>query len=343
LTNDSPSAVLHGSAETVSVSVLKLLLGLVGPHATGMLAACGLPSALLDDPDGRVPLATMARLADDAARAFGTADVGLYMAAHGPNGSMGVPDYAVQASATLGEAYRRVTRFYRLVLDAGDAELIEERDRARLVLRTNLPRLDVLRHFPEGWLGAWLRRGRELTGVAWSPTMVRFRHSQPASIDAHRRFFGAPIAFDQRVDELEFDASLLGLAIRTSEPPLAGILDRVAQDMLDRLPVMNDFARKARRIVANSFAQGTPTLDRIAEQLKTTSRTLQRRLARDGLSLRTLIDDARHELALRYIARTELSIGEVAFLLGFDQVTSFHRAFRRWTGATPLQFRNRQA
>src|SRR5690606_5280525 len=94
----------------------------------------------------------------------------------------------------------------------------------------------------------------------------------------------------------------------------------------------------ARRVIEAALPEGVPELAELAERLGCSARTLQRRLAEHGTSLRKLIDEVRHQLALRHLA-AELSIAEVSFLLGFSEPSAFHRAFRRWTDRTPAQWR----
>jgi AraC-like DNA-binding protein len=199
----------------------------------------------------------------------------------------------------------------------------------------------MVRHLAELYLAKFLYAGRELTGVDWDPIAVRFRHGCPARIDAHRRFFRAPIVFGHPVDELELEGRILQLPLRGANPRLLHILDRYAAEVLSRLPPVNDFAMAVRFTIATSLQRREPTLERLAAHFHTSTRTLQRRLADAGLSLRHLVDEARRELAMRYLEREDLSLGEVGFMLGFDGRQSFHRACRRWTGTTPAEVRRR--
>jgi len=107
-------------------------------------------------------------------------------------------------------------------------------------------------------------------------------------------------------------------------------------------PRADDFAGRVREAVVKLSAGTSPTLWQIARSFHMTSRTLQRRLSEEKLSFRRLVDDGRRELAIRHVVRDDLSIAEVGQLAGFDSATSFHRAFRRWTGVTPARYRESQ-
>jgi AraC-like DNA-binding protein len=330
---------------TISVNVIRPLLPLLqlrGVPLAPLLTRHRIALALFESEESRIPVEQGYAFVDDAALMLGEPDLGLLAAEQSPLGTMGVPAYAISASDTLGDAYRRLTRLHRLIMDIGAVELVEDGDRARLAVRLPTSPDRVYRQVAEGYLLGWLRRGRELTGVAWSPRVVRFRHAQPDKLDNHQRLFRAPLLFGESVDEIEFDRSLLALRIRSAEPGLAKILDRYADEMLERLPRADDFAGRVRQAVVKLGVGTSPTLWQIARSFHMTARTLQRRLSEEKLSFRRLVDDGRRDLAMRYVVRDDLSIAEVGQLAGFDSATSFHRAFRRWTGMTPARYRATQ-
>ena len=300
-------------------------------------------SAFLQDVEGRIPIATVRQLWSDAERLTGDPDIGLSVGEKGPLGT-GVIAYAVQTSPTFGAGIRTVCRFHRLVTDVGSVTLTIDGARASMALHTGANSHDWLpRHISELYLAKWVCGGRQLTGVDWDPIAVRFRHPQPASTLAHERLFRAPLFFDHATDEIEFDAALLELPLVTHDPALAAILERYGEELLSRLPRVDDFTDAVREAVARSLRSQDSTLEGLATRFHMTPRTLQRRLAAHGISLRTLIDDVRRQHALTHVTRADLPIAEIAFLLGFDAVTSFHRAFRRWTGVTPVEYRQGRA
>jgi AraC-like DNA-binding protein len=339
----TPKATKPGA--TISVNLLRPLITLLqqrGAPLADLLTRHRISPALLDHTESRIPVESGYAFFDEAALLLDEPDLGLLAAERSPIGTMGVPAYAISSSDTLGDAYRKLTRLHRLIMDLGQVELHEEGDRARLVVRLPTAPDHVYRQVVEGYLMGWLRRGRELTGVAWSPCAVRFRHAQPAKLDNHQRLFRCVLLFGQRTDELELDRSLLALRIRSAEPGLAAILDRYADEMLARLPHSDDLAGRVREAVITLSNGTAPSLWQVARSFHMTSRTLQRRLSEEKLSFRRLVDDGRRELAMRHLVREELSIAEVGQLAGFDSATSFHRAFRRWTGMTPARYRDAQ-
>jgi AraC-like DNA-binding protein len=327
---------------SVSVNALRPLVELLvsqGVDTAAMLLRHGVPRALLDDNDARVPHETMARLWDAAERLTGNPDLALHLVQQRPNGMFGLIDYVVEACATLGDALGKVAEMHRLVSDVTECELVQHDGRARLVLRPKVPGMDPFRQGAEAYLGMWVRRGRELTGVPWNPTAVRFRHARPASVAAHHALFRASLRFGQPADELELQAELLQLPFRTARPELARILERTARETLERQQPPHQFGPTVRQILGSSLRSNTTPLHRLAEAFEVCPRTMQRRLAREGQSLRDIVDQVRFEQAVRYLESSHLSISQICQQLGFESITSFYRACHRWIGSTPAQLR----
>src|SRR5262249_29868131 len=126
---------------------------------------------------------------------------------------------------------------------------------------------------------------------------------------------------------------------RAADSALTAVTERHLRRMLDELPATETFTGQVRQLLLDELRLGEPTLSRLAERLRTSERTLQRRLGSEGTSIKELLDDPRHQLSLRHLADSRESIAEISFLLGFADVRAFHRAFRRWTGTTPAAFR----
>jgi AraC-like DNA-binding protein len=132
---------------------------------------------------------------------------------------------------------------------------------------------------------------------------------------------------------------LLHTPCARADPALVAVLDRYAAERLEHVPRTDSIADRVRTVLGDELRGGEPTAARLAARLKMSPRTLNRALAAEGTSYRQLLDALRRELAERHLAGDQLSISEVGFLLGFCELSSFHRAFKRWTGRTPARFR----
>jgi len=315
-------------------------LAALGHDPAPILAAAGLADADWDDPDAHVPTAAAFTMWQHAVERTGDADVGLHVALAAPLSAFDVSAYVMLASPTVGAGYERLSRYQRLIHSATRI-LIEPCAGERTAIRHVLPGgLAVPRQSAEFLLAIWLRGGRTAASSDWRPAAVRFAHAAPPSTSELERFFGVEPDFAAGENALVVDAALLATPCVRADPALLAILDRHVADLLQRLPQGASLADRVRSVVAAELRGGAaPTQEIVATRVRRSVRSLQRGLAAEGASLSAILDAVRHELALRHLAERRLSIAEVAFLLGYEELSSFYRAFRRWTGTTPGDFR----
>jgi AraC-like DNA-binding protein len=309
-----------------------------GHDPAPILAAAGLDAATLGEADTLVPTSVVVDLLARAVEYTGDADLGLHLAEHAELGSFDVHFYAMASSPTLGAAFECLCRYQRLIHETSRIDLAVGDETA--VLRHELAGgRPAPRQTAEFLLAAWVRAGRAVTGIDWAPQQVHFAHPAPPDTSEHARFFRAPLCFGMSANALVVPAALLGTPCTRADPGLVAVLDRYAAGRLEQAPRTNSVADRVRSVLSDELRVGDPTAARLAARLKMSVRTLNRLLAVEGTSYQDLLDRLRRDLAERYLASDHLSIGEVGFLLGFSELSSFHRAFKRWTGRTPVQFR----
>jgi AraC-like DNA-binding protein len=197
-----------------------------------------------------------------------------------------------------------------------------------------------LREPVEAQAAALVASMQVLTGRRVKPVSVALTHAAPASQKRHAEFFGCPICWSAPLLEVVFEASLLALPLPRSDPRIFGYLGRRVEELSARVE-RETTSNQARRAIGAALAEGEPKLADIAKLLGLSERSLHRRLQEEGLSFATLVDDARRARALLLLEDPALSMGEIAFLLGYSEPSAFFRAFRRWTGDTPRAFRQR--
>jgi AraC-like DNA-binding protein len=309
----------------------------VGYDAGPFLHAEGIDSEMLLDPDATVPMSVCVGLLADGVRATGDDNLGLHVAERAALGSFDVHFYAMVSSPTLGAAFERLCRYQRLIHETSQVRLETSGDRAVLSHRL-AGGVAAPRQTAECILAAWVRAGRVATGTQWCPAEVRFAHRAPRDSGEHARFFGAPVRFAADEHAVVIPVALLDLPCCRTDPALLSLLDRYAADRLG-VPTATTIADRARAVLSEELHTGQVTTRGVAVRLGVSIRTLHRALAEEGTSFRRLLDQVRLDIAARHLRDDRLSVAEVAFLVGFSEISAFHRAFKRWTGRTPVSFR----
>jgi AraC-like DNA-binding protein len=292
-------------------------------------------------PGARVPFAALVALYEEAARQSGDDAFGLRVGAASHPAMFDVLGHATMSCATLREAFATITRYLRVLQDGAVVALREEGAHAHasyaILDRDAVPH----RHEVEATLGIILRF-LDASLDAFTPIRVGFVHAAPRDTSVHVATFRAPVAFGCVTNELVFDAALLERAMPRADPTLRSILERHIVEMLAKLPPRGDLVADVRGCIARMLEQGEPAIDRVARSLAMSSRTLQRRLRAESMTFAEILDDVRRDLALRYLGDPRREITDAAFLLGYAELSPFYRAFRRWTGMAPGEWR-RQA
>lgn len=334
-----------GTAAVQNVRMVMAAAAARGVAPGALLAASDLDARAVIAADGRVPAEAVLRVWCAAAERTGDPWFGLSVATHLATEHLDLA-LALAGSATLGDALRQLVRFFPLINQQAALALIEDgaRVRVRLVVSPEaFARVDLeqVRHPTECLLAVLLRLARHTTGLAVAPLAVALRHAAPrcADLSGYHLAFGIAPGFGAPCYELVFDRAVLDLPQRAPGGDLAALAERQLRRRCDELPAADSFAGRIRRALAEELELGEPTLPRLAERLRMSERTLQRRLGAEATSVQALLDDVRRELSLRRLADSTQSIAEISFGLGFAEVRAFHRAFKRWTGSTPAAYR----
>lgn len=208
------------------------------------------------------------------------------------------------------------------------------------MLRHTLPSgRPVPRHPAEFLATLWVRFGRLITGNEWAPVLVCFSHHAPDDTQEHTHVFRAPLQFSSGLTAMHIANHILDTTNPQADANLARLLDRYADGLLKQAPRQASFAERLRAWLVDELNGGSPTISSAARALHVSMRTLHRSLQSEGTSFRKLLDQLRQERATALLANPRCSVAEAGFLLGFAELSSFSRAFKRWTGKTPAAFR----
>ena len=312
-----------------------------GVPAAALYRAVGMDPEVLNDPDSRIPFAQIVALYEHAARLTGDDAFGLHVGEHADPTAFDVLGYSVINSPTFGDALDRVVR-YNSIWTNGSCFTVETvNGQTRVVYLYLDEAIRERRQDAEMTFAALVVLGRRVTNVDWSPSEIRFQHERPRETSEHERIFQCPICFAAATNEVVFDSVYSSLSIVKADPSLCALLDRHARELLARYPREDSLIERIRTLMKDELKGGDASLDVVAERLGMSARTLQRKLHASGTSHQELLDEMRRDLAVRYLREPGMAVCEVAYLLGFSESSAFHRAFKRWTGTTPSEFRRR--
>lgn len=333
------------STDSVLVPIVRAELALaeeLGIDAQALAAEVGLRAEELQDPDGRVSLAKYIALVHALARRPGVEDAGVRVGKEARLEHMGVVGWAMAEAPTVGEALEHWTRYRHLL---GYEVMPDTRLEAdRLVFHRAMPGwFGGTRYAAEVALSSTLAIIAELVGQPTKALEVWFQFPPPADVMPHVEVFGVTPRFGQAETLIAISSSILSQPVARADPGLYAYLRRRADELLAKLPVSERHADRVKRLLAEELKQGEPRAPLVARKLGMSERSLQRRLQEEGTSFAELLDSVRKTYAESWLRDASLSIGEVGFLLGYAEPSVFHRAFRRWTGLTPAQFRRAAA
>ncbi|HEY6351601.1 MAG TPA: AraC family transcriptional regulator [Candidatus Angelobacter sp.] len=299
----------------------------------------GISSAQIDDVLGFVPVETMYTLWDRALQISGDQMLGARTAEKVPFGAYRLLDYMLATSATPRDALKRSSRYFELMNTAFVLSWRLCNDLAYLELSSRGIQCDLPRPYVEYILINYLSRLRFATQTNLSPSEVHCTYGQPSLLKEYNHIFSAPVRFHQPVNRLVFARHLLDRPHRLADPELCELLEGQAMRKLVSLHPNHGSLEEIQRVLAENLEMGTTTLASVSRQLAKSSRSLQREIHSQGKSFRELLDSVRQKRAQQLLCELDLSLGDVAGRLHFADASSFCRAFQRWTGKSPAEYR----
>ncbi|HEX4337034.1 MAG TPA: AraC family transcriptional regulator ligand-binding domain-containing protein [Polyangiaceae bacterium] len=265
-------------------------------------------------------------------------ELGLRAARRHVVGDAGAFYYVVSSSPTVRDGVEQASRYMRLINDALDVSVHYDGPAVEVRFDNSvmLPRAAI-----DFQVGSFYRNHvKEWLGEHCSTLTVSFAHQAPENLAEYERTFApAKVRFNAPHVGFSFDHKLLEVPLPSADPNLHAVLVPVADQTLDRMTQTRTVTADVRRIVNDRLALGAPEIADVASELAMSMRTLARRLESEGTTFRDLVDDVRRKIAVDHVGNRDVGFSELSYRLGFSHVAAFHRAFRRWTGQTPLTYR----
>lgn len=315
---------------------------LAGLDPAALRHELGLSPADFEDPDALLPFESYIAAWEAITRGPHGAELGLRLGAYSSPRQLGALGYAMLHAPSALAAIDLFRRYRRLVSDtlAPEIDVDDTRVTYHLVWPARVARIF---QFADCAFASTLTTLRGMAGLASdAPLAIEAWYQCPRPPGPDREaVFGCPVRYSAAETRFVLRRAPLESPLPRADPQLFGYLERHASGLLARLPADGRTSVRARRLITLGLCAGEPSPGDIAKKLALSERTLQRRLRDEGTSFALILESVRRELAELYLAEPKVAVHEVAFLIGYSEPSAFHRAFRRWTGVTPQEFRRR--
>lgn len=301
-----------------------------GLDVGSLLSRVGIDATRLRDPCARIPEVRGTALWRLVEAELEDRDLGLRVLERVTEHSLDVFGYIWRASATVGHALRHGIRHARVLADTVDIELRFGGARAELQYTFLAPTTRPIRDYT---VGLMVRFAQLLNPAGRHDGRVHFDYPRPADLHVHEQVLGVPVVFDAPRARIELDRHYLDAPVPGADPRLCEILERQVERFATEMPHDAGFVELVRRAIVLELSRGDASLGAVAQHLGLSARTLSRRLKEENVTHQRLLDELRHELAVRYLRDEYRSMTEVAYMLGFAHPSALNKAIRRWKDA----------
>jgi AraC-like DNA-binding protein len=296
------------------------------------LEELGLSPETLASSDRRVSHRAAIDLLKESIRVAERPDLGILAAEEVKPSELEIWEYAMRSQPDVAHALESMSRLLALLHDGSrmDIERTGDTVTIRWTMDPGLERFFAMSEFAMGM--AFVAWRRVINSEKLGISDLFFPHAEPPDLEPYEKLFQCTLHFNAPFLGLRLPSKILERRMPHADTILANMLDRHANDLIEKLPKPG-FAHRVQELITEGLTTGTFGTEHVAKRLHMSSRTLHRRLKQEDNTFRELLDDVRHHLAARYLLENQFSISEIALLLGFSSSNAFHKAFKRWTGS----------
>ncbi|MGB0445481.1 MAG: AraC family transcriptional regulator [Porticoccaceae bacterium] len=304
--------------------------------ADEVLRRCGLDPAQLYKPNLRTHFSAQPLFWEAAVELSGDPCIGLHLGENMPVYKGQILEYLLLSSTTFGDGLKRVLNYQRLISDAMHGEVTE----SPTPYLTNYfsEHRYLTPHLAEAMVVSLIRFLQSVSDDKFKPTRICFTHTAKTNLEEYQRVFQCPVEFNTQQFKLYFDSDILNYRSPYAEPELLSMHVQSADQHMQQLE-KRDLIVEVRSQVGALLESGDITLERISAELCMSPRQLRHQLTVAGTSLQRIITQHRKSLSRRLLSQTDESIAEIVYLTGFSEPSTFYRAFKRWEGMTPIEYR----
>jgi AraC-like DNA-binding protein len=293
-------------------------------------------------PTLKLRLSSFVELFEESARQTRNDNFGLWFGNQFKPRDLGMWGYAAVSAPTLGSALENLVGLFRYHQESSAMALRSDADGLmRLEYQITEPAIVERRQDAELSLGMFLNLFHECCGASWAPEEVHFEHPRPAEARGHEKAFNAPIYFSQPTNALLFRSDILCRPMPASDLKLLAVMQTCLEQLSASGPSEQPVLDRVRTAIRMRLPEGYPLLEEIAQALGVPAAAICRDLHETGATYKELVENVRRDLAIYYVKQRRLPFSEMAMLLGYSELSAFSRAFRRWTGTSPREWRAR--
>lgn len=336
--HDGTAPIVLASAATGIVDYIERLHG----DVDRIFGHSGIAPSMAGEPTLKLKLSSFCNLFEEASRLTGNDNFGLWFGNQFQPRDLGLWGYAIVSSPTLGSALENMVELFAYHQASSLMRLIHDEDGLmRLEYQIQAPDIIERRQDAELSLGMFLNVFRECYGAGWAPEEVHFEHPNPVESREHENAFGAPVYFSQPANALLFRPEIMDRPMPGRDLNLMTMM-QTCLEQLSALPEgETSLVGQVRTIIRTRLPNGYPPLETVAHELRLSPAAIKRELNREGLVYKDLVEMTRRDLSMMYMKQRQLPFSEIAFLLGYSELSAFSRAVRRWTGESPRTVRAR--
>ncbi|WP_235706176.1 AraC-like transcriptional regulator QhpR [Acidiphilium iwatense] len=323
---------------TIAASGIVGFIESLGFEADVILHSTEVENCDLDDPFGRLPLAVYCNLLEEASRRTNMERFGLHFGFASDIRLLGEIGNLVNCVPTVGTALRELCRNFSGLQEQSELRLRFEGGLALLEYRIRDGRIADRQQDSELTLGVLLNFLRKMLGSSFVPEEIRFEHIEPADCREYHASFGAEVSFVSERNAIIFRPNVLAARIPQADLIRGALIDSTIKNK-KQVRWSNNLVGLVCDEIRIGFARGDLTLATVAHKIGMSESSLYRHLCYEGINFVDLVRGIRREFAVNLLNKEHISLGEIALLLGYSEQSAFSRAFKKWTGVTPLDYR----
>lgn len=303
-----------------------------------LLAACDIDYEIMVSQEGYIPYYRLVNLLEMTAKEINNPYFGLQLSQKQNLPILGILGLMMEKCPDLRSAIRESVRYFHVHTQGAAIELEEKGELAMFTYRV-LENVPATQQTVDLSIGTSCNVMRLLTGRHYTPRAVYLSHAKPPGEDVHRRILGAPVTFNHELNAIVYDRKLLDLPLAGYNQSIQRLLKRNLESASREFA--EDIVSDVRKLIVNMLPTGLCSIDLAARQLMVSRRRLQYLLSLKNTTFKKLLEQTRLNIARQQLQQSDISVTQLGDMLGYSDQTAFSRAFKRWFGVSPREWKNK--